>query len=65
MPEDIMDGNGRISRLLMNTALIQDGYIAGGHPAGIAARIYFTAWAAHRDDQPFMEFIADRILESK
>lgn len=38
-----MDGNGRISRLLMNTALIQDGYIAGGHPAGIAARIYFTA----------------------
>lgn len=59
------DGNGRVARLLMNLALIQDGYL----PAVIAPilrREYISLLElAHRSDHDFVEFIAERELESQ
>lgn len=59
-----IDGNGRLARLLMNTALIQAGFL----PAVIAPVIrheYITLLEkAHRDAVPFWEFIAQQTLES-
>lgn len=59
-----IDGNGRLARLLMNTALIQKGYL----PVVIAPVVrheYITLLEkAHRDATPFQEFIAEQALES-
>ncbi len=60
-----IDGNGRISRLLMNTALIQDGYIPAVIPPILRQEYISLLERAHKDDRPFMDFIADRVLESE
>jgi Fic family protein len=60
-----IDGNGRISRLLMNTALIQDGYMLAVIPPILRQEYISLLERAHKDDQPFMDFIADRVLESE
>lgn len=60
-----IDGNGRISRLLMNTALIQDGYMLAVIPPVLRHDYISLLEQAHKDDQPFVEFIADRVLESE
>lgn len=60
-----VDGNGRISRLLMNAALIQDGYMLAVIPPVLRHEYISLLERAHRDDQPFMEFIAERVLESE
>jgi Fic family protein len=59
------DGNGRIARLLMNTALIQDGYLLAVIPP-VLRHVYIELLEkAHRDDKPFERFIAERIIESQ
>ena len=60
-----IDGNGRLSRLLMNTALIQDGYMLAVIPPVLRQDYISLLERAHRDDKPFIEFIAERVLESE
>lgn len=60
-----IDGNGRIARLLMNTTLLQDGYLLALIPPVLRQEYITLLEKAHRDDQPFTDFIAERILESE
>ncbi|MDK2877848.1 MAG: hypothetical protein PWR06_564 [Thermoanaerobacteraceae bacterium] len=60
-----IDGNGRVARLLMNTALIQDGYMLAIIPPVLRHEYISLLERAHEDDQPFMDFIAERVLESE
>lgn len=60
-----IDGNGRISRLLMNAALIQDGYMIAVIPPILRQEYISLLERAHKDDRPFMDFIAERVLESE
>jgi Fic family protein len=60
-----IDGNGRLSRLLMNTALIQDGYMMAVIPPILRQEYISLLEQAHTDDRPFMDFIAERVLETE
>lgn len=60
-----IDGNGRLSRLLMNTTLIQDGYMLAVIPPVLRQEYISLLERAHKDDRPFMDFIAERVLESE
>ncbi|MBC8535801.1 Fic family protein [Feifania hominis] len=60
-----IDGNGRLARLLMNTALIQDGYMLAVIPPVLRQEYIALLEKAHTDDRPFIEFIADRVMESE
>ncbi len=59
------DGNGRLSRLLMNTALIQEGYMLAVIPPVLRQEYISLLERAHKDDRPFVDFIAERVLESE
>jgi Fic family protein len=60
-----IDGNGRISRLLMNTTLIQDGYMLAVIPPVLRQEYINLLEQAHKTDRPFIDFIAERVLESE
>ena len=60
-----IDGNGRLSRLLMNTALIQKGYMLAVIPPVLRQEYISLLERAHKDDRPFVDFIAERVLESE
>lgn len=60
-----VDGNGRVARLLMNTALIQDSYMLAVIPPVLRQEYITTLEQAHDDDKMFTEFIADRVYESQ
>ncbi|MCL2177394.1 MAG: Fic family protein [Firmicutes bacterium] len=60
-----IDGNGRISRLLMNAALIQSGYVIAIIPPILRAEYIALLEKARTDDKPFIQFIADRVYESQ
>jgi len=59
------DGNGRVARLLMNLALIQDGYLPAIVPPILRRDYVSLLERAHRDDGEFIEFIAEREFESQ
>lgn len=59
------DGNGRVARLLMNTALIQDRYLPALIPPILRVDYISLLEKAHIDDKPFINFIAERELESQ
>ena len=59
------NGNGRIARLIMNTALIQDGYLPAVIPPVLRHEYIELLEKAHRDDKPFGQFIAERAIESQ
>lgn len=59
------DGNGRVARLLMNLALIQDGYLPAIVPPILRGDYVSLLERAHRDDREFVEFIAEREYESQ
>ena len=62
-----IDGNGRVARLLMNTALIQDGYLLAVVPP-ILRQEYMAAIRGYQQKgvaEPFCDFIAERVLESE
>ncbi len=60
-----IDGNGRVARLLMNTALIQDGYMLAIIPPVLRQEYVNTLEHAHKDDGPFVTFIAERVYETQ
>jgi len=60
-----VDGNGRLTRLLMNTALIQDGYMIAIIPPVLRAEYIALLEKAHTNDKPFVEFIAERVYETQ
>lgn len=59
------DGNGRISRLAMNTALIQKGYLPAIIPPVLRPTYIQSLEKAHKDDTTFLEFISERVFESE
>lgn len=59
------DGNGRIARLIMNTVLIQDGYLLAIIPPVLRHEYIELLEKAHRDDKLFKQFIAERVIESQ
>ena len=62
-----IDGNGRVSRLLMNLALIQSGYMLAVI-APIVRLDYLNGIRAYQrkgNPEPFLEFIAERVWESE
>ena len=60
-----IDGNGRLSRLLMNTALIQDGYMIAIIPPVLRTEYIRLLELAHTNTKPFIEFIAERVYETE
>lgn len=60
-----VDGNGRVARLLMNAALIQDSYMLAVIPPILRQEYIAALEQAHTDDRSFVEFIADRVYESQ
>ena len=60
-----IDGNGRLARLLMNTALIQDGYMLAIIPPILRQEYIRLLEQAHTSDRAFIDFIAERVLESE
>jgi len=60
-----IDGNGRLARLLMNTALIQSGYMIAIIPPILRAEYIRLLEKAHTDPAPFIQFIADRVFEAE
>ncbi len=62
-----VDGNGRVARLLLNTALIQDGYMLAVVPP-ILRPDYLSAVRRYQqkgDVELFCDFVAERVLESE
>jgi len=59
------DGNGRIARLIMNTALIQDGYLLAIIPPVLRHEYIELLEKSHKNDKPFEQFIAERVIESQ
>lgn len=59
------DGNGRVARLLTNTALIQDGFLPALIPPILRNEYISLLEKAHENDIPFINFIAERELESQ
>lgn len=59
------DGNGRVARLLMNTTLIQDGYLPALIPPILRTEYISLLEKAHEDDSLFINFIVERELESQ
>jgi Fic family protein len=60
-----IDGNGRVSRLLMNMALLQHGYEIAIIPPVLRREYFNCLEKAHTDDRPFIEFIARAVKESQ
>ena len=62
-----IDGNGRVARLLMNTALIQNGYLLAVVPPILRQEYLSTIrrYQQQGDAVPFCDFIAERVLESE
>lgn len=59
------DGNGRVARLLVNTVLIQDGYLPIVIPPILRHDYISSLEKAHRDDRDFTRFIIEREEESQ
>ena len=62
-----IDGNGRVARLLMNTILIQDGYMLAVVPPILRADYlsYIRRYQQTGDATQFCDFIAERVLETE
>ncbi len=60
-----IDGNGRVARLLMNTALMQAGYIIAIIPPVRRAEYIGALEKAHRDDPDFIRLIASCVYETQ
>ncbi len=60
-----VDGNGRVSRLLMNLALLRAGYTITVIPPVLRNDYIQTLEKAHADTTPFIQFILGRVLETQ
>lgn len=59
------DGNGRVSRLVMNTLLIQRGYLPAIIPPVLRSEYIALLEKAHENDAEFTAFIIDREIETQ
>ena len=59
------DGNGRVARLIMNLALLQDGYMLAIVPPVTRHDYIQFLERAHKDETLFINFIAERINETQ
>lgn len=59
------DGNGRVARLIMNLALLQEGYMLAIVPPVLRHDYIQFLERAHTDDKPFISFIAERVIETQ
>lgn len=60
-----IDGNGRLSRLLMNLALLRNEYSIALIPAILRHEYISCLELAHTNDHQFKEFIADRVISTQ
>ena len=60
-----IDGNGRVGRLLMNTVLIQRGYLPIIIPPIRRLEYIQLLEKAHEDVNPFIDFIAEMEIQSQ
>jgi len=60
-----VDGNGRVARLLMNLILLQEGYNIAIIPPVLRQEYLETLEKAHRNDKPFISFIARSVKETQ
>ncbi len=60
-----IDGNGRVARLLMNLALLQDKYTLAIIPPILRHDYIQTLEKAHKNDKDFIAFIAERVIETQ
>lgn len=60
-----IDGNGRVSRLLMNLILLQEGYNIALIPPVLRSEYVQALEKAHTDDKDFMDLIARMVRESQ
>lgn len=60
-----IDGNGRVARLLMNLCLLRHGYTLAIVPPILRGDYIQLLEKAHTNNEPFTEFIADRVLETQ
>jgi Fic family protein len=60
-----VDGNGRVSRLLMNLILLQNSFTIGIISPILRAEYINLLELAHKDVNPFNQFISERILETQ
>lgn len=57
-----VDGNGRMARLLMNLSLMRNDYNIAVIPAITRAEYIASLEQAHKDENRFVAFIADRVI---
>ena len=60
-----VDGNGRVARLLMNLALLRNGFTIAIIPAVLRHEYIYSLEAAHTRPEVFTEFIADRVIATQ
>lgn len=60
-----VDGNGRVVRLLMNLALLRNGFTIAIIPAVLRHEYIYSLEAAHTRPEVFMDFIADRVIATQ
>lgn len=60
-----IDGNRRVARLLMNLCLMRKGYTMTVIPPALRSEYTALLEKAHEDEQPFVDFIAERVAESQ
>ena len=60
-----VDGNGRVARLLMNLALLRNGYTIAIIPAILRHEYIYSLETAHTRPEVFADFIADRVIATQ
>ena len=60
-----VDGNGRVARLLMNLALLRNGYTIAIIPAILRHEYIYSLETAHTRPEVFTDFIADRMIATQ
>jgi Fic family protein len=60
-----VDGNGRVARLLMNLALLRNGYTIAIIPAILRHKYIYSLETAHTRPEVFTDFIADRVIATQ
>ena len=60
-----VDGNGRVARLLMNLALLRNGYTIAIIPAILRHEYIYSLETAHTRPEVFTDFIADRVIATQ
>ena len=60
-----IDGNGRVARLLMNLALLRNGFTIAIIPAILRHEYIYSLETAHTRPEVFVDFIADRVIATQ